>query len=305
MCDESQYLKSRTAQRTKAVLPLLERARRALLLSGTPALSSPSELYTQLHALAPSTFGTFSSYANRYCAARRTRFGLDVRGSSNLPELHTALFASVALRRLKADVLQQLPSKRREVLVLPCSAAKGEVQRLQRLLEAPGGQGREAARGRRKLLLTSFQEAGLTKVPALIRHVRRVADDARAPKTVLFGHHLAVLDAVESGALSQIGHVRIDGSTPLAARQQAVRAFQEDPAVRFALIAISAGGTALTLTAAQSVVFLELYWTPGSLLQATRPQHSLDLPTARRPSSAQAPLGVHIAPLPPLSLPLL
>ena len=60
-----QALKNREAQRTKAVLPLLQRARRALLLSGTPALSRPSELYTQLAALDPATHGSFTSFASR------------------------------------------------------------------------------------------------------------------------------------------------------------------------------------------------------------------------------------------------
>ena len=84
VCDESQYLKSRTAQRTHAVLPLLAQASRALLLSGTPALSSPSELYTQLHVLAPQVFGSWTSFAHRFCDAKRTRYGLDVSGTSEL-----------------------------------------------------------------------------------------------------------------------------------------------------------------------------------------------------------------------------
>jgi hypothetical protein len=79
---------------------------------------------------------------------------------------------------------------------------------------------------------------------------------------------LAVLDGVEEGALACVAHIRIDGATPPAARHAAVLRFQQSAECRVALIAISAGGTALTLTAASHVVFLELYWTPAALLQA-------------------------------------
>ena len=61
----------------------------------------------------------------RYCDARRTQYGLDVSGASNLPELHAVLFATVALRRLKADVIGELPPKRREILLVKTPAAGG------------------------------------------------------------------------------------------------------------------------------------------------------------------------------------
>jgi hypothetical protein len=46
--DESHYLKNTKTKRTKAVLPVLQRAKRVVLLSGTPALSRPNELFTQV-----------------------------------------------------------------------------------------------------------------------------------------------------------------------------------------------------------------------------------------------------------------
>ena len=86
------------------MLPLLKAARRAMLLSGTPALSRPVELFTQLHALDAKAFPAFKAFAHRYCDAKQGRYGLDASGCSHLSELHTVLFASVALRRLKRDV---------------------------------------------------------------------------------------------------------------------------------------------------------------------------------------------------------
>jgi len=106
--DESHSLRTRDSQRTKLLLPIMKNASRLLLLSGTPALARPVELYAQVHALDEKEFGTYSAYTKRYCNARRGRFGWDVTGCSNAQELHSKL-AKVMVRRLKRDVLSQLP----------------------------------------------------------------------------------------------------------------------------------------------------------------------------------------------------
>jgi SWI/SNF-related matrix-associated actin-dependent regulator 1 of chromatin subfamily A len=65
ICDESHYLKSGNAGRTQLILPLLKAAKHKLLLSGTPALSRPAELYTQLDALGTPIFKSFHQFGLR------------------------------------------------------------------------------------------------------------------------------------------------------------------------------------------------------------------------------------------------
>lgn len=103
----------------------------------------------------------------------------------------------------------------------------------------------------------------------------------RHRKVVFFAHHQVLIDGVQHGALADVPHVRIDGGSSAAARHEAVSRFQRDAGVRAALVGITVGGTALTLTAASVVVFLELYWTPGALLQAEDRVHRIGQ-TARR-----------------------
>ena len=76
-------------------------------MSGTPALSRPKELFTQIQALNGRLFPNFYTFAKRYCDATQTRFGLDCNGSSNLKELHVIL-SSFMIRRIKSQV--PLPS---------------------------------------------------------------------------------------------------------------------------------------------------------------------------------------------------
>lgn len=133
--DESHYLKSRLAQRTKAIVPFVQNSRRAILLSGTPALSRPLELFTQLNALVPDKFPDFKLFAERYCQnAKRTGnkptnslFGNQYekhshwgdnryKGANFTQELHVVLTNSVMIRRLKKDILQTLPKKNRSLI---------------------------------------------------------------------------------------------------------------------------------------------------------------------------------------------
>ena len=153
ICDEAHYLKSIDAKRTTSTLPLVKQARRALFLTGTPALSRPAELFTQVHALAPRMFPTMRSFGlrygdyhfpstitmivsvpdvlipnfllvsvegvpqpRRYCNGRRGKFGWDYSGSSNLLELHALLTTYIMIRRLKADVLSELAAKTRQTI---------------------------------------------------------------------------------------------------------------------------------------------------------------------------------------------
>lgn len=115
--DESQNIKDPGSQRTKAVVGLCKAARRAILLSGTPALNRATELYTQLEAILPLAMPSFSTFAERYCVKETQRFGKRTverwGGARRSAELNCLLSSSVMIRRLKKDVLDQLPAKRR------------------------------------------------------------------------------------------------------------------------------------------------------------------------------------------------
>ena len=96
-------------------------------------------------------------------------------------------------------------------------------------------------------------------------------------KFLVFGHHKEVLDAVEEAVRKTLktDFIRIDGSTPPSKRQILVNRFQEKDKVRVAILSITAAGTGLTLTAATTVVFAELYWGPTALLQCEDLAHRI------------------------------
>ena len=67
IADESHYLKNPKSKRSKAIIPLLQRTRRAICLTGTPILQRPAEMFGQLSGLRPDIFQNFYPYAERYC----------------------------------------------------------------------------------------------------------------------------------------------------------------------------------------------------------------------------------------------
>ncbi len=95
-------------------------------------------------------------------------------------------------------------------------------------------------------------------------------------KMLIFAHHQFVMDALEEHLIKRKTRlIRIDGRTASSGRQALCDAFQSDPAVRAALLSITAASTGLTLTAASCVIFAELYWNPGIIAQAEDRAHRI------------------------------
>ncbi|KAJ1608549.1 HARP like SWI/SNF ATPase [Cryptosporidium canis] len=365
IADESHFLKNSTAKRTQMIVPLLHRARRAILLSGTPALNNPTELYEQINAIVkPSPeyysekraekktkakakcgkeelnsrkkkrksrlnktctgsdsgsdlgldsdgpngsdlvsafniklangrsggheaqkkpnvispkFPSYLEFAQRYSDTRINKFShrKEFYGSRNTEELHLFIRESVMIRRLKKQVLHELPPKQRSRIPLEIRDKVG-LRKIQELLADPSCQidcsnvdeGDSSMCNLHKLTC----EIKINPVQEYIEYLLEYNDD----KYVIFGHHHVMLDAIESVLLkkrktSSCGpflFIRIDGKTPGNKREDYVKEFQNNENCKVALLSITACGQGLNLTSAGTVIFAELYWVPGTMLQA-------------------------------------
>ncbi|XP_037379178.2 DNA annealing helicase and endonuclease ZRANB3 isoform X2 [Talpa occidentalis] len=278
--DESHYMKSRNAARSKILLPIVQKAERAILLTGTPALGRPEELFMQLEALFPQKFGTWADYAKRYCNARIRYFGKrrqwDCRGASNLNELHQ-LLSDIMIRRLKTDVLTQLPPKIRQRIPfdLPSAAAKElntSFEEWEKLMRAPSSGATENVMG---LITRMFKQTAIAKAGAVKDYIKMMLQNDSL-KFLVFAHHLNMLQACTEAVIeNKTRYIRIDGSVPSSERINLVNQFQKDPDTRVAILSIKAAGQGLTFTAATHVVFAELYWDPGHLKQAEDRAHRI------------------------------
>lgn len=273
--DESQNIKDAGSQRTKAVVGICKAARRVILLSGTPAVNRAAELYTQLEALLPSDMPAFTKFAERYCNKEQQRLGRRTverwGGVRRAAELSILLFSSAMIRRLKRDVLDQLPPKRRMRVPLDPERMDQDVLRdVERRMKliGPANTAELFKGGSQNCNLPElFRLTAQAKVGAVIDYVDHLLQ--MGTKFLLFAHHHAMLDALEQKLLAKkVPLIRIDGKTPAMKRPELGRTFQEDERVRVAVLSITAAGVGLTLTAAHTIVFAELYWVPGQLQQA-------------------------------------
>ena len=273
--DESHMLKNDKSQRTIAALGRWNRnpekvvkpivAKRRLFLTGTPILNKPVELWTTIHSLDPATWGSWKAYTEKYCDAHETRFGWDVSGASNLPELQDKLRARIMVRRLKSEVLTELPPKQRQVIVLPSKSSvikrekkfEATLEAMLKGVDIPPVQFESMSKVR--------HDTALDKVPDAIAHIKALMEEHE--KVVVMCHHRDVLDAIAEG-VAEFGVVRLQGGDSEAEKQDAVDRFQNDSSVRVFLGSIRAAGVGITLTAASLLVFVELDWVPGIMTQA-------------------------------------
>jgi len=278
VCDESHYAKSRKALRTKALTPICKSAKAALLITGTPALNRPIELFSQLLMLRPAYVKNYTSFAARYCNGKQTAFGYDDRGSSNEKELAWLLRKGFMVRRLKRDVLSQLPAKIRnsiwlEIKKSELGAVEKEFKRWKKLNERiykmPTGseEQREMIFERKTVISLLYLLTAEAKIKAVVNWVVDALSQGRS--FIFFAYHMNMLNAVEEAVKNlNLGYIRIDGSTPSHKRTSAVECFQSDPLIRIAILSIGAAGAGITLTRVNECVFGELVWTPGEIIQA-------------------------------------
>ena len=218
-------------------------------------------------------------------------------GSANLHELQTKLRGCIMIRRLKADVLTELPAKRRAVIELSqngaAKAVKAEQEgwaEYQDLLEdlrtrvelakaSDKAEDYEAAVEKlKKAASAAFTEmaklrhaTAVAKIPYVIGHINDSIEGGK--KVIVFAWHKDVINALEV----EFGEraVSVTGDTPMARRQDAVDRFQTDPECWVFLGNIQAAGVGLTLTASSHVIFAELDWVPGNVTQAEDRAHRI------------------------------
>ena len=307
--DECHFLKNPKVQRTKAVLGSPEskktfydkttitpaeegiKANRKMFLTGTPIVNRPIDIFPVLNNIAPNEFGNFFKFVTRYCGAYRSRYGWDFSGASNLEELQNKLRETCMVRRLKVDVLKELPAKSRSVIEIPATGKVSFVKKEQKS-QATNEETLEALRAAVELAKVSDdrsvyaesvnqlketsqvafteiaqlrKETAIAKAPAVAEYIKENIESSG--KIVVFAHHHEVIDTFVA-ELSEIGCVKLDGRNTMQSRNKAVQAFQNDPNIKIFIGGIQAAGVGLTLTASSHVIFAELDWVPGNMSQA-------------------------------------
>ena len=285
VADEAHYAKNDRAQRTRELLghsnrkrpdtnvePI--RAERKWLLTGTPITARPKDLFGLVHYLDPKNWPNAFKFFQRYCDAHHNGWGWDFSGASNLDELQDRLRSTIMVRRLKSEVLTELPAKVRHSLVLQ-PTSNGEKAAIKAEAEISGAIDELIAEGAldgatNKVLFEQMSKVrkatALAKLPKVIEYIRDQAENGKP--LVVFGHHREIVEAITE-AVTEAGYRAglVYGGIDNAERQRIVDDFQAGKLDVF-VGSIGAAGVGLTLTASSTVIFAELDWTPANLTQA-------------------------------------
>lgn len=256
VCDEAHYLGGRKSKRTTNVKLISRRAKRRLLMTGTPIQNKTISLYPLLNILDPKTWSSYYDFAFRYCGAFKSRWGLDVSGTSNSKELNKRM-QKFMIRRMKKEVLPDLPSKTRQIIEIDINHKENKaVKELKYLMDISDSNEQILFE---EIALIRHETAKL-KIPITIKHLKNIDK-----KCLVFGYHKDVLEELHSNFPNS---ALITGDTNMKKRQKHVEAFQSDPAIQFLFGNMNACGVGLNLTAAELVVFVELSWSPQDITQA-------------------------------------
>jgi len=287
--DESHYIKNFKAQRTKFITGfyqttdtgktwikgLKDYSKQKILLTGTPFLNKPIELFTQLKVLGNEMGKNFMKFQSDYI--EMGRFG--PIGSKNLGELQRKLRTTCMIRREKKDVLLELPDKLRQIITLPSSIlSDAERKKEQEIIEYLAKNWNEATNELHNGIGFSFEEiskirhqSAIKKIPYVLDHIENVLENE--DKIVVFAHHHDVIDAIYE-KFKDISVVAT-GNESLNERNDAVNKFQNDPSCKLFIGSIQSMGVGVTLTASSTVIFAEIEWRPGDLTQAEDRLHRI------------------------------
>ena len=269
--DESHYLKNKKAQRTQASLALAEATNSILCLSGTAITNRPAEFFTTLNLLRPAEYPSFHTYGVRYCRGEqihigRGRYAWQYKGASNTDELHNRV-RDFCIRRLKKEVMEELPDKIRTIHTVDPTAADlraykqchdawmTEYQQHQSRGSMPAG-------FVLNMLTDLRHQCGLLKVNSTIAWVNEYKEQNPDTPLVIFFHHKDVGAALMNELKKNYNIAGIVGGTAAEVRHERVKQFQSG-ALDILCCSTLAAKEGITLTAADTVVFVEREWVPG------------------------------------------
>ena len=269
--DESQYIKNKDAQRTKAVLKLSRSCEHMLLLSGTPALSYPAELYPQIKAVNRDLFESAKEYEERYCVRAYFENDYQANSAENIEELRLIL-DQVLLRREKIDLPNHFPSKMRritkidpnlenETVAAKLKVAKRKYLRYKKMEQIEKSLARKTkiVKKTKKHLNTFIGQTCETKLIPVCLYAKKLLEEER--KFVIVAFHNKMLDALEDICkINGFEYIKIDGKTPLANREEQLNEYYTNERIKIAILSLNTMYS-LTLTGKNEAFIRHWYIT--------------------------------------------
>lgn len=268
--DESHRLKDPSTQQTKISIRICHKKDWVIMLSGTPVVNKPIDLFPQLAIMGRlRDFGGDKNFKMRYCDGGK--------GSSNLKELNYMLNDKCFFRREKKDVIKDLPDKQRQTILCDISTreeynkAKNDFVKF---LMDNGATDAEIAKKLRGEIMVKMGELKKISAKGKMNEVKDFVKDviASGEKLIIFCNLHSIVDEVLKNFPQA---VTVTGRDNEEQKQKAVDRFQNDPNCKLIVCNIKAAGVGITLTASSRVAFIEYPWTYADCVQCEDRAHRI------------------------------
>jgi len=268
--DESHRCKDTKTQQTKLALRIAMNKEWVILLTGTPVVNKPIDLFPQLAIMGHlNKFGGRKGFLTRYCEGGR--------GASNLKELNYMLNKHCFFRREKIDVAKDLPEKQRQTILCDITT-RAEYNRAKndfmKHLEEMNFSDEEIARKLRGEIMVKMGE--LKRISALgkLNEVKEFVNEVleAGEKLIVFASLHVIVDAMKA---EYPDAVTVTGRDNAEQKQASIDAFQNDPSCKLIICNIKAAGVGITLTASSRVAFIEYPWTYSDCVQCEDRAHRI------------------------------
>ncbi|MCP4294529.1 MAG: DEAD/DEAH box helicase, partial [Proteobacteria bacterium] len=273
--DESQQIQNMNSQIAKAVMLL--NCEKRFALSGTPIQNHLGELYSLFRFLNPSMFGSEADFLRRYSVP------IQFSGNEQVTEELKKKIYPFVLRRIKKDVLLELPEKVEKIHYIEMSPEQQQLydQKIlfaRHLLEEqlqgddstdqPFMMLQALSELRQIATLPELKSEGRIHSPKRVLLMEQLSDGiANGHKALVFSNYLGVLDHIgQDLKKQQIAYTKLTGAT--TKRKETVNKFQNDPNVKVFLMTLKAGGVGLNLTAADQIYIFDPWWNLAAESQA-------------------------------------
>lgn len=269
--DEGHFLKDDGSQRSKVARLITKKSNGIIqLLTGTPTMSRPSELWNLLvlikksHLIAESK----EKFQQRYCGAYRTKYGLDASGATNILELNKVMRENCYLRREKRDVLTDLPDVETIILKTPITNKKeidsATTNLYEYLLETKGEEAADRAMEAQALVALGVLRK--LSIQGKLKAIEQYLNDWKQSgvKLVVFGLHREELDYLSDKFKCKL----IAGGMSSKKKQETVKDWiTNDDVFLFANMTSAGTGVDGLQLVCSNMLILELPWRPSDLTQ--------------------------------------
>ncbi len=282
VADEAQAIKNPMTKRSKAAMEL--QADFKLITTGTPIENHLGELWNLFNFINPGLLGSLKKFNERYAQA------IENDQDAQVQQRLRKLLRPFILRRLKNDVLKELPSRTEVTLHVELSSEERAIYEalrrnaMQTMMESTGQPGHQQLKVLAEImklrraccnprLVIEESTVSSSKLAAFEELVDELLDNRH--KALVFsqfvGHLTLIRELLDKKG---IAYHYLDGSTPVPQRKKAMNAFQAGDGDLF-LISLKAGGTGLNLTAADYVIHMDPWWNPAVEDQASDRAHRM------------------------------